>query len=586
MYLIQRFSNLLKTAIMMRITFKLFFAIFFLLTIAFFSCQTSENELIEEPVDENTALTAALRTSLQNIATLDGSFDNILDGASCVEVMLPITVIVDGIEIIVDDIEDFETIEVIFDEFEDDEDLLEILFPITIVLQDFSEVVIDSLEELESFTSLCDGENEIDDDIECIDIQYPISFSVFDAENSVSDTVIVNSDEALFLFLDDLIDDVIVSINFPITLIGSEGNTIVVNNPEELENVIDESIDDCDEDDDTDFNDDDDDDISEEEVNDTLLECVWMGILDESDDFTFFDLRFLENNVLEVRNTNLNTVTNGFWSISESDEDNIVVTITLTGEAGIFNGDWIIIEFEEDQIEFMDGNRTLILEQDCDDDSDNEEDLEMLNDSLMECVWIGIPNGSNNFNFYNLIFNENGLLEAENTNDETILNGSWETFFNNEDDFILNIDLPGDAAVFNGNWFVEEFEEDRIEFADGDNTLVLEQDCSGNNGGVDLDAFDENLMECEWIIIPNGSPNFEFYRFEFQENGVLFGEEINSGETLTGSWETMINDDGDIVLILEFPLGAIEGEWIVTEFTEDFIELADGGNTLVMEKEC
>jgi len=585
-YLIQRFSNLLKTAIMMRITFKLFFAIFFLLTIAFFSCQTSENELIEEPVDENTALTAALRTSLQNIATLDGSFDNILDGASCVEVMLPITVIVDGIEIIVDDIEDFETIEVIFDEFEDDEDLLEILFPITIVLQDFSEVVIDSLEELESFTSLCDGENEIDDDIECIDIQYPISFSVFDAENSVSDTVIVNSDEALFLFLDDLIDDVIVSINFPITLIGSEGNTIVVNNPEELENVIDESIDDCDEDDDTDFNDDDDDDISEEEVNDTLLECVWMGILDESDDFTFFDLRFLENNVLEVRNTNLNTVTNGFWSISESDEDNIVVTITLTGEAGIFNGDWIIIEFEEDQIEFMDGNRTLILEQDCDDDSDNEEDLEMLNDSLMECVWIGIPNGSNNFNFYNLIFNENGLLEAENTNDETILNGSWETFFNNEDDFILNIDLPGDAAVFNGNWFVEEFEEDRIEFADGDNTLVLEQDCSGNNGGVDLDAFDENLMECEWIIIPNGSPNFEFYRFEFQENGVLFGEEINSGETLTGSWETMINDDGDIVLILEFPLGAIEGEWIVTEFTEDFIELADGGNTLVMEKEC
>jgi len=61
----------------------------------------------------------------------------------------------------------------------------------------------------------------------------------------------------LFLFLSHL-DGNVVSLNFPITLITADRETLEVNNQEELEEAIEAGIDACNEDDDNDYDNDDD----------------------------------------------------------------------------------------------------------------------------------------------------------------------------------------------------------------------------------------------------------------------------------------------------------------------------------------
>ena len=158
----------------MKKTLKLLSALMIGLALLNTSCRSEENELVESPENETLEANSNVANLLQRTAQNDGSDDNIIDNASCLDIELPVTVIVDGLEITVNTEADLDLIEDIFDEFDDDEDILEILFPITIVLADFTEVTINSFDELEELAEDCAGENEDDDDIECADIQYPI----------------------------------------------------------------------------------------------------------------------------------------------------------------------------------------------------------------------------------------------------------------------------------------------------------------------------------------------------------------------------------------------------------------------------
>ena len=61
---------------------------------------------------------------------------------------LPVTVFANGIEIVVDSEEDLERIEETFDASDDDNDTLEIVFPITVTMSDYTEMVINNQAEL------------------------------------------------------------------------------------------------------------------------------------------------------------------------------------------------------------------------------------------------------------------------------------------------------------------------------------------------------------------------------------------------------------------------------------------------------
>ncbi|WP_430401162.1 hypothetical protein [Flavobacterium sp.] len=107
-----------------------------------------------------------------------------------------------------------------------------------------------------------DDENE-NEDIDCINIVYPLTFTVNDGSGNTT-SVTLNNDAELYAFLSDFEDNGTMTINYPVTISTLEGETITINNNEQFE----DAIEDCGDMDDDDNDDDDDDDDDDDNDND------------------------------------------------------------------------------------------------------------------------------------------------------------------------------------------------------------------------------------------------------------------------------------------------------------------------------
>lgn len=335
-----------------------------LLSVAFFtSCRTEDDLSIDPPVEQTIVANSVIADLLNRTSQNDGSFDNIIDNASCFNVQLPVTVVVNGTEVIVDSMDDYQTIEDIFDADNNDTDTLDIMFPITVVFSDYTTSVVNNYPELLALIAQCPEENSDDDDIECIDFQYPINASIFDENNEQIDTIVINNDNDMYDFIDDLDDYAAVTISFPITVILADGSTMTINNIAELQLAIENAKDTCDEDDDNDYNDDDCDNCTTGDLEAILANCTnW--IVDElelndndlEDQYNGYVFNFETNGTITVTE-NGNTIT-GTWSITGSG-NNIDFIIDIPSLPD-FNGTWNLQEFEQEsgetEIEFEKGN--------------------------------------------------------------------------------------------------------------------------------------------------------------------------------------------------------------------------------------
>lgn len=334
------------------------------LTLLFFtSCRTEDDAFIDPPVEEALAANSVLADLLSRTSQNDGSFDNIIDNASCFSIQLPVTVIVNGTEVIVNSDSDYEIIEDLFDIDNDDTDTLEISYPITVVFEDYSTAVVNTDSELLALAVQCPEENSNDDDIECIDFQYPITASIFNDNNDLIETLVINNDNELYEFVDDLDDFAAVTISFPITVIFPDGSTLTIDDIEQLALVIEDADDSCDEDDDNDFNDDDCDNCTTNELETVLINCDgWMvdelEINDEDleDQFEGFVFNFSSDGIITVTEDG-DTIT-GTWSASGS--GNSLEFVIDIPDLPDFNGIWILQELEQEfgetEIEFEKAN--------------------------------------------------------------------------------------------------------------------------------------------------------------------------------------------------------------------------------------
>jgi hypothetical protein len=334
------------------------------LTLLFFtSCRTEDDAFIDPPVEEALAANSVLADLLSRTSQNDGSFDNIIDNASCFSIQLPVTVIANGTEVIVNSDSDYEIIEDLFDIDNDDTDTLEISYPITVVFEDYSTAVVNTDSELLALAVQCPEENSNDDDIECIDFQYPITASIFNDNNDLIETLVINNDNELYEFVDDLDDFAAVTISFPITVIFPDGSTLTIDDIEQLALVIEDADDSCDEDDDNDFNDDDCDNCTTNELETVLINCDgWMvdelEINDEDleDQFEGFVFNFSSDGIITVTEDG-DTVT-GTWSASGS--GNSLEFVIDIPDLPDFNGIWILQELEQEfgetEIEFEKAN--------------------------------------------------------------------------------------------------------------------------------------------------------------------------------------------------------------------------------------
>ena len=580
-----------------------------LFSVLVLSCRTEDMEIIKAPTEDVFGINSTIANLLKRTATNDGSYDNIIDGASCFDIKLPFTVIANGIEVVIEDEDDIDIVEDIFDEFSGDTDTLEIIFPITIILDDYSEVVINSQAELNAFAAQCPDENSGDDDIECIDIQYPITASIFNQSNELLDTVVINSDEELFDFLNDIDEDTIVTFDFPITVILWDGTIVVINNFTELQSVIESAIDQCDEDDDNDPYDDDCNTCTTQQLEDILTGCSDWTVdrlerndVDLEDIYVGYLFNFKTNGTLTV-DTNSNSF-NGTWE-SVGEGNGITVTINIPNLPD-FNDAWNLHEIEqmpgESKVDLRTSGDRLRFESDCISGGGGVDDTELVA-ALTNGDWYVtyfFDDTDETADFADFVFNYATDGTATATDSSGTTNGTWSTSIGDETDLELNLNFgtldPLDELA--EDWDVLEVTNDIIRLKDlsGDGStdfLTFERDpFTGGGGTTDLEDF---LADGTWIVfsyIDSGNDetgDYAGYNVNFDAGGTVTAS--NGSNTNNGTW--MVLSAGNKLLLdfgTDIPFDEFNDDWDVLSATNTRVELQDvsggggGTDTLIFEK--
>ncbi len=346
----------------MKTLIKISLSIIIFSSLGLVGCQEESSEIIAPPVEETISPNSKSATLLNRISQNDGSEDNIVDGGSCTTIVFPFTVIVNNTEIVIENEDDYDLVEDIIDEFENDEDSIAIQFPINVTLPDHSVVTVNNHDELEDLLEDC-IEDGFDDDIECVDIGYPITFSVYNSATQQATTVDIENDNELYDFLESIDEKDIVSLNYPVTLILASGETIVAESNEELEATIEEFEDSCDEDDDNDF---DDDDVDDTELRNTLQQNTWIVTtydsagVSKADQASDFEIDFLNDNLLIGADDSEEY--EGEWSTSGNDGFlELEMEFDTDGNLKLLNKEWKVESYDANQIELINQDPEVLI---------------------------------------------------------------------------------------------------------------------------------------------------------------------------------------------------------------------------------
>lgn len=575
------------------------------------SCRTEDDLAIDPPVEETIEANSTIANLMSRTATNDGSSDNIIDNASCLSVQLPVTVTVNGIELEINDDDGYEDIEDIIDLFDDDVDSVIISYPITVILTDFSTVVVNSDAELVALTANCVGENEDDDDIECIDFQYPITASVFDENNDLINSITINNDNDMYDFIDDLDEFAAVTINFPITVIFADGSTQTINSIQELENAIEIADDSCDEDDDNDFDDDDCDNCSTNDLDTVFADCSEWTVdklerndNDLEDNYVGYEFEFNSDGTILV--TQGSNTFNGTWETSGTG-NNISVIINVTGLSD-FNDTWNLHEIEQEdddevEVDLRLGDDRLRFESDC--QSNGSIDDTALVNALTNGDWYityFFDDTDETADFADYVFNFASDNTATATDISGATNGSWSTTSGDDTELGLNLNFGTGISLdeLADDWDVLEVTNDIIRLKDvsgGDGSedfLTFERDpFDGGNGNDDLEDI---LTDGLWIVasytedLDDQTLDFAGYELDFNMDGSVSAS--NGPNTNNGTWQVlsagnqMALDFGTNMPFEEFN----DDDWdvISVSVTEVVIQDVSGGgggtDTLTLQK--
>ena len=559
----------------------------FSLALIFNSCQEEFEEIIDVNNQETITANSTTANLIINTSANDGSFDNIVDGASCISINFPYTVEIGGVQITIDSREDLNLIEQIFDEFENDDDILELIFPIVITLEDFTEITIGNIEDLRELIAEC-NEGADDDDIECIDFVYPITLFTFNLDRQQTGSFVINSDMELRRFFANLEDDDIISVDFPIALEKFDGTEIVVTNNAELARALEFAKNECDEDDDNDFNDDD---FSIERLDALLIECPWLvrdirrDGTDQTDQFFDYLMNFTEDGEVVVRDREGNMLT-GTWGTSITDRG-VLLDLEFDVLAS-FSLQWLVYDIGDGRIKlFGDDNNRIILKQSCDDNGSTECNPAVVAEYLESgCVW-QIADTDLDIDF-------DGTIDFSNRNIHAFLNngafadeGNWEV----TDQGLRFNNLIDRIGLLAGDWIIVECSETRIKLENSNGRfVVLEKNCDVDVPS--LVSLRNILTVCEWVIrrVENQGEEIDRllgFKFQFRQEGVIL---LTDGSTTSeGSWEVGFNEDGIPALLISLgEEGSINFDWPLRALTNERLEfeVEEIGYELVLQRTC
>ncbi|WP_157607898.1 hypothetical protein [Seonamhaeicola sp. S2-3] len=584
----------------MKTNWRIFLLLPFFALLFFNSCQEEEVKITEASEEEALVAESELTAFVSAASKMDGSKDNIIDQASCVSVKLPVTVIVNGVEIIIDSEEDFTVVEAALDELEEDDDSLEMIFPVTIINADYDEVAINNEAELEAYVEACGGENEEDDDIECIDFQYPISFSIFNADFLIIDTVEIEKDRQLYRFMKKVRNsEVLASINYPITMELADGTEVVVNNNLELHNTIKEAKDACDEDDDNDYNDDD---FTKERLDEYLKKCPWLihefkrNVTNLTDTYFEYAINFKEDSVVVMKARNGDVIT-GTWETKVVLGKGVKLKMEFESLED-FTLEWYVYEIEEGKIKiYEEDSNKIIMKRYCDIIIDYT--IDRVESYLQECFWrvakLNVDGTDNEADYIGtpLKFYENNVVKIR-VNGE-LVEGTYEVFVINSGNIGVSIQLENRPNL-KKQWVITFLATDLIKLENNNsNKMILKRHCLGIDD--DLNYIDDLVVSGTWevasymVLDADLTENFYLYTINFLESGRVKVTDPNNG-IIYGSWLAYRNSELYLAMHfgIELPFSQLNYRWKIKEITTNRIELVNLSfvgeieSTLVLER--
>lgn len=554
----------------MKTRFKTLVLLPFFALLLFTSCQEEEVDITPPNESQTLVAESELTALVSATAKNDGSKDNIIDGSSCISIKLPVVVNVKGIEIRIDTEADYVKIKRLYDEFEDDIDRLDIIFPITIITADHEEIVIKDIEQLSEFIAECKDDDEEEKEIRCVDFQFPIEFSVFDADFEVIEIVEIENRRQLHRFMKRVRNaEVFASLNFPVNMVLKDGTVLTAEDNEQLARIIKEAKNSCE-----------DNDFSKERLENYLKRCPWVvyefkrNNNDSTEVYKQYAINFKEDGLVTMRSRNGDILT-GEWEL-ERTRRGIVLDMEFDNLAD-FTLKWLLYDFNDGKIKvFERGGNKIILKRNCDVVIDITK--ERVKNFLKECFWRVDTLRVNNQQRQNayvgtpLKFFDNNVVKIRVEGE--LVEGTYEVLVR-PGGIGLEIDLEGRPDL-KLRWLITFLREDLIKLSNENNAFILKRRCP------DMQADDLGFLLGDGVwkvdsymeLDADLTDNFEGIVIAFLQNGKILAE--GQGKNFFGSWFTYKFNGLNLGMNFrtqEEPMSLLKKRWKVVASNASEIEL-------------
>jgi hypothetical protein len=447
------------------------------------SCQKEKEEFIDETNEEETiTLDSVLTGMLLSASQNNGYIDDIIDGTDCISVALPVTVFANEQKVIIENESDYGLIVAIFEEFENDIDTMEIVFPISVVFEDYNQLEVGSQAILNTVIIAC--QNIVENTYSCVDFVYPIECFTYNVSNEQTGLVTLDTSFDWFWYLNYLNEDIFIAINYPMGVIVDGTSSLVNTNDELLAYFAQTSC----------------------ETNTTidpakfelnLTSGSWFVILydengnDGTCNYVEYEFSFNVNGTATA--TSDSETRYGLWTLEiDSGELDLVLDFDTFGKNDPFedlNEDWDVLANTPQTIKLKDesgGNNTvdhLYFGRDPIANCSSGNAQELIN-ALIDGQWFvetylndGIDQ-TGTYSDFAFTFKNSGVVVA--TSSIYTYYGTWSVSGTNDLELVLDFGTQSPIDEFNRDWDVLNFDTFRVELEDvssggGTDTLILEK---------------------------------------------------------------------------------------------------------------
>lgn len=201
------------------------------------SCQKESLVQDESSPENDLVQNEVLNKAMLSVSAHDGSFDDIIDNSGCFSVKFPYKIELKDEVIEILSINDLLVI--------NPDDDFTYQFPISITFSNYSELQVNSEEELVVAQDSCASNQIFMDSIRCVDFVYPIKIAVYDIETSTFETITIDHDRQNFQSVSAFILEQKASLNFPLSIQTQDGTLSQVTSVNELIDVVYVNEDNC-----------------------------------------------------------------------------------------------------------------------------------------------------------------------------------------------------------------------------------------------------------------------------------------------------------------------------------------------------